>query len=221
MLSNEERVGGRTIKAHVEDIAALDSPVTVTTHKHTVTFDGNDFGAKHLRRLSRDSMKLLSSSKQEVSGEKFNALVKEGHGRADERFRQAGDPEGARNTTVFLDIAGFCQLGGQISIAIDDNSWTAFRNQVGRQQQHVVVTLSQVLVMSANGFGQPEAASSGIGAELTVTVEKGIGNQIRVVHLAAAIVVNNFGYSPGIQDGKPIVFALKRARELAHQVAGV
>ncbi len=197
---------GHSYVATVADDQDLGSPVTVVSGSYAVTFDGNDFATKHLRRIRRGSVGQLSRGDVDKV---LSGYVHESVQKAQERF---WGNENSTSTLIFLDLGQFCQFGCQVIKFLASNSggWTPFGHGVNQcLQKHCVVEISKCFASSNNGFGQiktgltsPGKLQHGIGVTINATVKQPLGGNGRVVqvcHYAGGGVKQEF--SPSSIDG--------------------
>ncbi len=199
---------GHSYTATVANEGDLSSPVTVTSGGYAITFDGNNFSTKHLRRIRRNSVSELN--KGDV-GAKIQQYVDESHKAALKRFMRSDDKDGSTNTLIFLDLGQYCQFGCQVIkfLASDRTAWTTYgQGQNQCLQKHAHIELSKCFASSNNGFGavkdgnqDPEKLQHGIGINLNVTLKQpmgGNGRTVQVCHYAGGTVDREF--SPTTQQ---------------------
>jgi hypothetical protein len=185
-----KKIGNKEYQARVEQETDTTSPVVVMGNKYTVTFDGNDFQNKHLRRIRRNSVSLLKSP---VDGPgKLAGYTTEAKDKAVNRWNGNA---ASTNSLVFLDLAEFCQFGAQIIqfLKTDRAAWTPYGHQ-NVMQKHVAVTLDKCLAYTNSGTGETRAAQEdgkvqgGVGMVLNVVVRQvgGKATNISVCHYDAA-----------------------------------
>lgn len=185
-----------SFSASVADEQDLGSAVTVTGDGYTVSFDGNSFASKHLRRIRRNSVADLSSA---VTGPgKLASYAKEARAGAALRF---GKVE-STNSVVFLDLGTFCQLGSEIVkiLKSDTGPWEDYGTGAkAAKQKHVTVTLPRCLAFSHSGVGSVRAGDdglqAGVGITLKVTVRQigGSTKMVEVCHYEEGTVSGKFG----------------------------
>jgi hypothetical protein len=185
-----------SFNASVANETDLSSPVTVTGDGYTVSFDGNGFASKHLRRIRRNSVSDLTNAS--TAPTKLASYAKEARAGAALRF---GKKE-STNSVVFLDLGTFCQLGATIvkTLKRDTGPWEDYGQGANvTKQKHVTVTLPQCLAYSHSGVGSVRSNDSGVeagvGITLKVTVRKvgGSDKVVEVCHYEEGTVSGKFG----------------------------
>jgi hypothetical protein len=178
--------GKSTYNANVADETDLSSGVTVTGEGYSVTFDGNNFASKHLRRIRRNSVSALQSPL--TSPDKLAGYAKEARARAAIRW---GGKESSTNSVVYLDLGQFCQFGCEIIKFLKGdtaNAWSDYpATAPTTKQKHATVTIGKCLAYSHSGVGAVRSASDGkveggVGITLSVTVRQ-VGNSSTVVEV--------------------------------------
>ncbi|HEV7248797.1 MAG TPA: hypothetical protein VGN93_17605 [Shinella sp.] len=161
-----------TFTADVADETDLGSAVTVKGEGYTITFEGNGFASKHMRRIRRNSVSLLQSP--QTSPDKLAAYAKEARARAAIRW---GGKESSTNSVVYLDLGQFCQFGAQIIKFLKSdtaNAWSPYpANAPTTLQKHATVTIGRCLAYSHSGVGAVRSGGDG-------TVEGGVGITLQV-----------------------------------------
>jgi hypothetical protein len=197
-----------SFNASVANETDLSSPVTVTGDGYTISFDGNGFASKHLRRIRRNSVSALTNAS--TAPTKLVAYGKEARAGAALRFGKAE----STNSVVFLDLSTFCQLGAAIAKALKTNTdpWEDYGHGANvTKQKHVSVTLPQCLSYSHSGVGSVRSSEGGIeagvGMTLDLTVRKvgGSDKVVEVCHYEGGKISNKFGayqLDPKLQAGK-------------------
>lgn len=189
--------GKSAYTANVADETDLDSAVTVTGDGYTITFNGNDFAKKHLRRIRSDSVRDLKSLT--AGADKLASYAKEARSRAAIRWE---GKQSSTNSIVYLDLAQFCQFGCEIIKSLKASAgvaWTPYpANSPTTLQKHVTVTIGKCLAYSHSGVGAVRTGADGrveggVGITLTVTVRQ-VG--------ASATTVEVCHYAGGTVSGK-------------------
>lgn len=186
--SVQKKISNRDYTASVAQENAIGSAITVMGDKYTVTFDGNNFQTKHLRRIRRNSVTSLKSA--DTSADKLKEYAREAQGAGIDRFNGR---ERSTNTLIFLELGEFCQFGAQIIKFLKDDqrtAWTPFGNPPV-DQKTITVTLEKCLAYSTSGVGQFRQfgdgdgdVNAGVGLRLTVVVQRVSrdGKNVRVCH---------------------------------------
>lgn len=183
-----KKISNRAYTASVAQENAKASAITVMGEKYTVTFDGNNFQTKHIRRIRRNSVTSLKDADTSADKLKEYALEAQdaGIGRFDGRERST-------NTLIFLELGEFCQFGAQIIEFLKGDqrtAWTPYGNPPV-DQKTMTVTLAKCLAYSTSGVGQFRQfgdgdgdVNAGVGLKLTVVVQKASrdGKHVRVCH---------------------------------------
>ncbi|MGQ3210939.1 hypothetical protein [Shinella sp.] len=184
-----------TYTASVADETALDSAVTVTGEGYTVTFDGNKFASKHLRRIRSNSVSNLQDAV--TAPGKLLSYAKEARAGAVERF--VGKVS-STNSVIYLDLGQFCQFGCAIIKFLKANeatAWTPYpANAPVSLQKDVTVTIGRCLAYSHSGVGAMRSGADGkgeggVGITLTATVRQ-VGASAKIVevcHYAGGSIV--------------------------------
>jgi len=194
-MSGSETIkeGNTSYTAQVAQETDLASPVTVTGGGYTVTFSGNNFETKHLRRIRRNSVSDLKD-------------IQKGPGKLAEYATQAKEAavvrwngkESSTNSRVYLDLGEYCKFGAQvIGVVKDDNiQWEPWgNNQV--LQKHARITLGKCLAYSHSGIGGAKKTDTGkvqggVGMELDVTIQQITPTSVSVCHYAGGDVKGKF-----------------------------
>jgi hypothetical protein len=209
--------GGTTYTATVDDDSNLESPVTVTGGGSTVTFDGNDFAGKHLRRIRRNSVSLLKDA--QTGPTKLTGYITEARGKSVDRW---DGNEIRTNSRIYLDLGEYCQFGCQVIKAVKDgnNPWTPWGPQ-NIMQKHVVVTLGKCLAYSHSGIGLARSSNEGriqggVGIALNVTIRQvnGSADIVSVCHYAGGEVQGKFKDEYG--DKKDLEKRVGIAKSIVH-----
>ena len=186
--------GNSAYTANVGDETDLDSAVTVTGDGYTITFNGNDFAKKHLRRIRRNSVSDLQSLT--TGADKLASYAKEARARAAIRWE---GKESSTNSIVYLDLAQFCQFGCEIIKSLKASAsvaWSPYPTHAPTTlQKHVTVTIGRCLAYSHSGVGSVRSGADGrveggVGITLTVTVRQvgGSATTVEVCHYAGGAV---------------------------------
>ena len=184
--------------ASVADEADLSSPVTVTGEGYTVTFDGNGFASKHLRRIRRNSVSELRG--EDTGPNKLASYAKDARKRAVERWQ---GKESSTNSLIYLDLSQFCQFGCEVIKFLKSdaaNPWAPYPPAApNTMQKHATVTIGRCLAYSHSGVGAVRdggdgRVDGGVGITLTVTVRQVQGNPkaVEVCHYAGGTVEGRF-----------------------------
>jgi hypothetical protein len=187
--------GGINYTATVPDETNLSSPVTITSGGYTVTFDGNQFASKHLRRIRQASISSLTDV--QTGPGKLTDYITEARQRSVERW---DGRETSTNSVVFLDLAQYCQFGCQVIDIVRDAAipWTPYGPHLV-QQKHGTVSLGKCLAYSHSGTGMARGTAAGrvqggVGIDLRVTISQvgGMPTAVAVCHYAGGDVKGKF-----------------------------
>lgn len=185
-----------TYSASVADETDLTSPVTVTGQGYTVTFAGNDFASKHLRRIRRNSVSALTAP--DTSPGKLSEYAKDARVRAVGRWQ---GKESSTNSLIYLDLGQFGQFGCEIIKFLKADAATAWSpypptSATPVMQKHVTVTIGKCLAYSHSGVGAVRSGADGkveggVGITLDVTVRQvgGSATIVEVCHYANGAII--------------------------------
>lgn len=191
---------GRTqYTATVGQETNLASAVTVTGDGYTVTFAGNNFATKHLRRIRRNSVSELTNP--ETSPAKLVSYITEAKEKSVERW---DGREASTNSLVYLDLGQFCQFGCEVIKflkADSRNAWTPYPlppQVANSMQKHTNITIGKCLAYSHSGTGVVRGGGGGVqggvGITMNVTVRQvgGSTTTVEVCHYGGGTVKGQF-----------------------------
>lgn len=177
----------------------LTSPVTVTGDGYTVTFAGNNFATKHLRRIRRNSVTSLTTPT--LSPAKLTEYITEAKEKSVERWDGKAT---STNSLIYLDLGQFCQFGCEVIKFLKGDAaiaWTPYPpppQAANSMQKHVTVTINKCLAYSHSGTGLVRGGAGGVqggvGITLNVTVRQvgGSATTVEVCHYAQGAVKGQF-----------------------------
>ncbi|MGX9964438.1 hypothetical protein ACVFYP_13995 [Roseomonas sp. F4] len=187
--------GSSRYTAKVTNETDLASPVTVTSGGYTVTFEGNNFATKHLRRIRRGSVDELTNP--ETGPDKLTKYITEAKDKSLERFDGRA---ASTNSLIYLDLGQYCQFGAQV-IGIVKNTaipWQPFGANLVLQKVGTI-SIGKCLAYSFSGVGLPRIANDhrpqgGVGIDMRVTIAQvaGKANHVTVSHYASGVVQDRF-----------------------------